>query len=701
LHHKFCSVRWISSVPAIHSVQLAGFTGQHREARDVTAAVGIKRLGITLAALAAVGGGALAILPFLMSADTVRDAVKAEIRAVTGLDPVLRGAASVSLFPTGSVSFDDVSLGDNRTGAPALTAKRVVARLRFFPLLIGRIEIADVSLVQPTIAVVFNADRSSNWSGHIQTLAQNLKPGAGQAASFSEIRIEDGTVILRDEAYKIVETLSNVELALAWPAISKSFAATGRFAWHDEPLDASISFTDFVAALQGDRSGLKIRIAGAPLKFAFDGYMSHQPTLRMEGTLAADATSLRQTLRWVGQQPPPGGGFGRFALKARTNVVAGTIGLSGVNVELDGNSGEGVLTFDGRQTLQGTLAAEGLDLTPYISTVRLMAGGDQGWDAKPISLDGLDGMDVDLRLSAARVTLANAKLGRTAVAANLRGGQLNVAVGESQAFGGVVKGTFGLAKSATGADFKAQLQFADIDLEQCLSELFGVRRLEGKGNLGFTLESSGASVYDLTKALNGNASLTSRKGAIAGLNVEQLLRRIERRPLSGGAEFRTGRTPYESLTVSLKITHGVANVEDVHMEGPAVGLALTGSASIPARELDLKGTASLLSNASASTTPEFELPFMVQGPWEDPIMLPDPQSRIERSGAARPILDALKDRGTREAVRSAIERLTGAAPRPAEPTSPPAAPALAGSSAPVDTAASPAEPTQDTPSSAR
>jgi AsmA protein len=92
---------------------------------------------------------------------------------------------------------------------------------------------------------------------------------------------------------------------------------------------------------------------------------------------------------------------------------------------------------------------------------------------------------------------------------------------------------------------------------------------------------------------------------------------------------------------------------------------------------------------------------MVQGPWEDPIMLPDPQSRIERSGAARPILDALKDRGTREAVRSAIERLTGAAPRPAEPTSPPAAPALAGSSAPVDTAASPAEPTQDTPSSAR
>ena len=40
-----------------------------------------------------------------------------------------------------------------------------------------------------------------------------------------------------------------------------------------------------------------------------------------------------------------------------------------VNLELDGNSAEGVLTFaaDGRQTLQGTLAADEINLTPYLS----------------------------------------------------------------------------------------------------------------------------------------------------------------------------------------------------------------------------------------------------------------------------------------------------------------------------------------------
>jgi len=648
----------------------------------VTAAVGIKRLGFAAAVVAAAAVAALGILPWLLPAEAVRKAVQAEIRAVTGLDPVLRGEASVSLFPAGTVSFDDVMLGAN-TGAPALTAEHVVARLRFFPLLIGRIEIADVSLIRPTIAIIFNDDRSSNWSDHIETLARNLKSGPDRPASFSEIRITDGTVILRDEAYKILETISNVEMALAWPSISRSFAATGRFAWHDEPIDATVSLTDFAAALLGERSGIKLRLAGAPLKLAFDGYISHRPTLKMEGTLAAYAVSLRDTLRWAGQHTPPGGGFGRFALKAQTNVVGGTISLSGVNIELDGNTGEGVLTFDGRQSLQGTLAAEGLDLTPYVSAVRLLAAGERGWDSKPIALDGLDGVQLDLRLSAARVNVANVKLGRTAVAANLRDGNLAVAVGESQAFGGVVRGTFGLAKSSAGTDFKAQLQFADVDLEQCLGEMFGIRRLEGKGNLGFAIESSGRSVYDLTKGLNGTASLASRKGAIAGFNVEQLLKRIERRPLSGSGEFRTGKTPYEGLVVNLRITQGMANVEDVRMEGPNVGLALAGSASIPERDLDLRGTASLLATSTSGTAaPAFELPFMVQGPWDDPIILPDPQSRIQRSGAAQPILDAIRNRSLRDPVRSAIERLTGAAPAETPPAA--AAPALAGSSAPAD-----------------
>ena len=256
--------------------------------------------------------------------------------------------------------------------------------------------------------------------------------------------------------------------------------------------------------------------------------------------------------------------------RRRPTWSAASIGLSGVHIELDGNSGEGVLTLanDGRQTLQGTLATELLDLTPYVSTVRLLAGGDRGWDRKPIAMDEFSGMDIDLRLSAARVNVSTVKLGRTAVAANLRGNHLSVAVGESEAFGGVVRGTFSLARSQAGTDLKAQLQFANVDLDQSLGEMFGFRRLEGKGNLGLAIDSSGASVYDLTRALNGTATLVSSKGAITGINVEQLLKRIERSPLSRGNEFRTGKTPYDTLNVGLKIVAGQRQLRGAAHRGP-------------------------------------------------------------------------------------------------------------------------------------
>jgi len=273
--------------------------------------------------------------------------------------------------------------------------------------------------------------------------------------------------------------------------------------------------------------------------------------------------------------------------------------------------------------------------------------------------------------------ISNAKLGRTAIAANLRNGHLVLTVGEAQAYGGVIKGSTTLANFEQGIDIKSQLNFTDVDLESCLGQLFGLRRLEGKGNIALTVDGSGDSVLGVTQTLNGTANLTATNGALAGLNVEQLLRRLERRPLSGGGEFRTGRTPFDKMTVALKINQGIVSVEDMKIEGAAVVLGLIGSASIPARELDLKGTAALVAPPKSGTTP-FELPFIVQGSWDDPIMLPDPESLIRRSGAAAPLLNAVRERSTRDSVRSAIERLTGGAPAPAPAAGTEAAPATPG-----------------------
>jgi AsmA protein len=633
----------------------------------VTTIIGFKRIGLAFAALVVIGLGAIAVSSFLISTEAARDAVKAQIRAATGLDPAIRGEVRVSIFPPDLVSFHDVVLEDDR-GTSALAAERLTANLRLLPLLGGHIEIANISLVRPRIEINFDSNGRSNWAPMLQTLARALKPSADRSAlSFSEIHIREGTVVIKRGDAE--ETISATDVSLAWPSIAKTFAATGQFVWRDEPVEASLAIGDFYAALVGDPAGMKLRVGSAPMKLAFDGVMSNRPTLKIDGTVGADAPSLRDALQWMGLQPLPGGGFGRFTLKAQTNVGGGSVALSGVDIALDGNVAEGVLTFssDQRRMLKGTLAVEGLNLTPYASAFQLMAANAREWNRGNVALEGLAGLDLDLRLSAAQVSIGGSRLGRTAIAANLRAGDLTLTIGESQAFGGLITGSIALARADEGAELRSQMQFSNVDLERCLGDLVGIRRIEGKGDLSFLVEGVGTSVDAIAHTLSGTATLSAADGALLGFNAEQVLRRLERRPLSGAGDLRSGRTPYERLNVAIKLARGIATVEDVRLEGSAVRLLLGGSASIPARDVDLAGTAQLVTTSN-DPAGAFELPFVVQGPWDDPVMLPDTQSLISRSGAAAPLLNAVRGKSTSDAVRSAIERLTGAAGQRPQPT---------------------------------
>ena len=606
-------------------------------------------------------------MSWFLDRDALRQAVEAQISAVTGLDLTVAGAIDVSVFPGSYVSFHNVGLKGGGTTDPALQVDVLTANLRLLPLLLRRFEIADVMMLRPHIRVVRDADGESNWTPFVDTIARAMKPGAENQVSFSEIRIQDGVLKYEDAANEVSEQLNDIDLSLAWPSISRSFAATGQFDWRGERVDGSISASDFVAMLSGDRSGLKTRLVSAPLKLAFDGFVANRTSLMMEGTVTVDSVSLRNALRWMGQAPPGSGGFGRFALKARANVVGDSIALTNVNVELDGNVAEGVMTVanNGRQTLQATLAAGNLDFTPYISTVRLLASGARDWNRQLFDLRSLSATDLDMRLSAANVKVGATRLGRTAIGANLRGGALALSVGEAQVYGGIAKGSFRIARSDAVADIKAELQFTDVDLQACASELFGVNKLSGRGDVSVSLVASGSSPFGLASSLDGAAVLTGHDGAIAGFNVEQLLKRLERRPLLGGGNFRSGSTPYDKLTISVKFNDGIATAEDIRVENAASRITLAGTASVPSREYDLKGVASLIS--APGSDKGFDLPFVVQGPWDDPLVFPDPDILIRRSPGATQLLESIKDSKARDAVRSVIERFTGGGPRPAAP----------------------------------
>src|ERR1700716_185706 len=303
---------------------------------SLTMAQGMKRLGMPIAALLGVALTGLIATSWLLNRDALRQAVEAQIRTVTGLDLVVKGNIDVSLFPGSYVSFHDVGLKGGGTADPALAVDVLTANLRLLPLLLRRFEIADVMMLRPHIRVVRSADGQSNWTPFIDTLTRTMKPGADNQLSFSEIRIQDGVLSYLDEANRVSEDVGDIDLSLAWPSISRSFPAPGHFDWRGERVDGSVSISDFIAALSGERSGLKARLGDAPLKVAFDGAVANRTSAMMEGTLTIDSPSLRNALRWAGQAPPGSGGGGRFALKAGANLVGPSIALTNVNVELGG-----------------------------------------------------------------------------------------------------------------------------------------------------------------------------------------------------------------------------------------------------------------------------------------------------------------------------------------------------------------------------
>src|SRR4051812_39147214 len=116
-------------------------------------AQGMKRVGVPVAAFLGVVLVGLFAMSWFLNRDALRQAVEAQIRAVTGLELVINGSIDVSVFPGSYVSFHDVGLKGGGAGEPALSVDVLTANLRLLPLLLRRVESAGGMMPPPPIRV--------------------------------------------------------------------------------------------------------------------------------------------------------------------------------------------------------------------------------------------------------------------------------------------------------------------------------------------------------------------------------------------------------------------------------------------------------------------------------------------------------------------------------------------------------------------
>lgn len=597
-------------------------------------------------------GAVLVSLPYFLSESQIREELTRSVQAATGVTPKFEGAARLALLPRPAIQLSEVYLEDgSKTG---LAVGALQATVQFIPLLFGEVKIATLTLDHPRLTVHVSPD--GKILGGLP-----FNPWMPSNEEVPELRIVDGTVVLRIEGRSRSEIFSDVNASLSWSGAT--LTTTGTFMLRGQQTNASLMISDTAALGKGERSAVRLRIDAAPLRVTYEGGIAMRDGLRAEGSLNADAALLRDALRWFDMEAPSPGGFGRFSFKSKIAVTPIATALTNLAIELDGNRAQGGLTVkrDGPRTMaQGTLAAEEADLSPYRGILSLLNLSGRDWNRDPIDVKPLQAFDLDLRLSAGKLNFGRIAIGKAGVAVALKDRQLTISVGEAAFYGGMLRGTAVLQTAGAIPEFKIDASISNFDLEDGLGGLTGFRRLEGIGTMSVTANGAGTSIQEIARDLSGKAQLAMTKGALVGINGELVLRRLERRPLSGTGDLRGGRTPFDKLAANIIIEKGNAALSDLDIESAILKVKLSGDASIVRRDLDLRGVASLIRAKQQGTSQvAFDLPFMIQGSWDSPYLLPDPEALIRHSGAAAPLLDAVRGRAAREAMRNVIETVTG------------------------------------------
>jgi AsmA protein len=612
-----------------------------------------KRIGLGLMATLFLLAGALFVLPHFVSEQSVRNAVSRSLIAATGIVPRIEGGAQLSVFPLPAIRLESVKL--DHGAAPGFSAGSVHATVRLLPLLTGDVQVASLTFERPNFSI------ESRESGFVILGLPLRAPSAGHRDDIQppELRIMDGQVELRGVNPDRTEVFTSVDASIAW--IGSGVTAAGRFVWQSLPLELTLSIADTIQLNKGANSGFRLRVDSEVLRLAFEGNLRVQNGVLAEGSLAADSVSLRRALALIPLEPLTEGGFGPFKLKAQAALTPAALTLSGLSLDLDSNRSEGVLSIKreaGRTLLQATLASDSADFTPYTRGIKLNSEDGYNWNRDFIELSQLSAFDLDLRLSSKRIVMGKTTAAPVAASVIMKGGQLAVSVGEAGIYGGKLRGRAAIGPSPGGDPLlQVEANLLDFDLERGIGEITGIRRMEGKGMLDLALEGRGPHAEAIVRNVSGRIQLSAAQGTLNGINVEQALRRLERRPLSGAPDLAGGRTLFDKLALKLAVENGKAQVEEANIENQLVRVRLGGEASIVHRDLELRGNASLMRPAAAAAQPGFDMPFVVQGSWTRPYLLPDAAAILQRTSAA-------------EAARKQQERekQTATEPVPATPT---------------------------------
>jgi AsmA protein len=322
----------------------------------------------------------------------------------------------------------------------------------------------------------------------------------------------------------------------------------------------------------------------------------------------------------IGAAPPSFLVADDVTIAAKVKATLNDVALADAIITSAGQKIQGALEaahIDARPLVSGTFDAGQLAIAPLFGPPRSLRDPDGKWSLEPFGVAPSRNFDLDLRLSAGALNVYGRELFDAAASLMLKDGVLTGTLIDAAAYRGRLNGEARIECIEGDLDIHAHAKLADADFGAAFSD-FGWQASKGMGEAEFILETSGRSPASAVARLSGSGTLKSEQGAIAGVNLEEALRRSQRRPIDVERDMRIGGTAFNRLAIEFAIADGIAHIVNGELAAQGVTANLEGAIDLPGQVWNLRVNAMQTDSAGEKSPDAAQLSLDIEGPWSSP-----------------------------------------------------------------------------------
>lgn len=525
--------------------------------------------------------------------------VIARIEQETGAKLTFEGRRQI-LWPKPKIVLDTVTFARPEQ-VFSLKAEQAVLNFELLDLIDGTIDGPAITLVKPEIsALVGPLDAPIRSPRAITDFLARMTGLFDNRLGLSRLRVNlvQATLVLRRSTTAgDAVTLTNLDTRLRFSASRGRIDITGKQNSTVRPLEFSASLPTLKTISADKNHAASIHVSGFNSRLSFTGVARREPDIALVGRL--DVTTGAEFEQAVLALPADGRERKAEAARTETSTLTAAmtldprgIGLETLRITRGAKQLSGIAALremNGRWGVSATLAGDLVDGSAAHAALQGLRSPDGAWSSRPLAINPLPGVDLDIRLSTRDFKLGNLVLTNVALSILTRFGRTEMAIVDSRFGEGIIKARVSLSDAADGnQDLRMQASGERVEMGRLLERAFGFNRLTGDGSLVVQAEGRGGSVASIVAALSGTGAVDVRAGEIVGIDLQRLLARSAEPRAEAALLFSlAGKTAFEAFRINFAIKDGRIEPVGSAFTSPRVNAMLEGGIDLPAQRHQL------------------------------------------------------------------------------------------------------------------